>query len=222
MGRDVLDGFAYDLLVGALAELTTGATTIDILQAGAVTCEGLADNFTGTSITPAQATACANVPGPLNIANVALSYSNGSVNWILLDPPADHIAGLPATLAESVPNYLRALYAVILMDIGNWDNNSILASPAMFNASITSNTAISTVKQNNPSFFPPDWGSVSSASLLRADPSTFMVPVTSRNPAIIAISYLCHDQRRKSVLSFIICKSFSFHKLTPYGIIFTT
>jgi hypothetical protein len=54
---------------------------------------------------------------------------------------------------------------------------------------------------------------VSTASLARAKPSFFTVPADSRTPAVIAISYVCHDHRRKSAFSFIVCKSFVCHRV---------
>ena len=210
VGMSVLDAFARDLLNGVLAESTTPTTTINILEAGAVTCDGFG-NSTGVNITSAQATACANGPVPLFITDVAVTYTNRTLNWIQPQPPTDNVTGLPATLAESIPNYLRVASAAILMDIGIWKNNSILVSPTIFNATITPNTAVTNFLQQNSSFVPPGLPSVSIASLMRANPSFFTVPADSRNPAVIAISYVCHDHQRKSAFSFIVCKSFVCH-----------
>lgn len=205
VGMSLLDSLAFDLLIGVLAESTTPTTTINILEAGAVTCDGFGP-ITDTSITPAQATACANSPVPLFITDIVFTYTNHSLNWISPSPPTDYVADLPTTLTDSIPNYLRAASAVILMDMGIWNNNSILVSPAIFNATITPNTAITDFLHQNPSF--SSLSSVSSASLLRADPSAFTVPVGNRTTAAIAMSYVCHDQQRKSIFSFIICKLF--------------
>jgi hypothetical protein len=204
VGTAVLDTIAIDLLNGVLAESTTPTTMINILEAGAVTCDGFG-NSTGISITPAQATACADGPVPLFITDVTVTYTNHTLNWIQPQPPTDNVTGLPATLAESIPNYLRVASAVILMDIGIWKNNSILVSPTIFNATITPNTAVTNFLQQNLSFVPPRLPSVSTASLLRANPSFFTVPADSRTPAVIAISYVCQDLRMKRAFSFIVC-----------------
>jgi hypothetical protein len=143
---------------------------------------------------------------------VLITYGNGSLVWMNPSLPSSLPPDLPATLVESIPNYLQALSAVISMDIGIWNNNSLLVSPDMFNANITPNTAIKTaISQHGsflpPSFLPPNMPLLSAASQMRENPSQFLIPVESRNPAIIAISYLCHDLRRKSIFSFIICES---------------
>jgi hypothetical protein len=190
-GKILLDGLTLDLLVGMMAQ-STPRVTIDILEAGAVTCGGFG-NITNLTITPAQAAAYTNNPSALAISNVVLSYSNRSVNWKMLDPLAENIAGLPATLAESIPNYLQAASEVILMDIGIWSNNSILVSPATFNTSITPNRAISNVLQHQ-SFLPGVWHlPLSQASAMHTDPTYgIFIPEESHNPAVIAMSYLCH------------------------------
>jgi len=203
VGMFVLDGLAFDLLNGVLAESTNPTTTINILEAGAVTCEGFG-NSSGFSITPAQATACANGPVPLFITDVAITYTNRTLSWIQPQPPTDNVTGLPATLEESIPNYLRAASAVILMDIGIWTNNSILVSPTIFNTTITPNTAVTNFLQQNSSFVPPGLPLVSLASLLRGNSSFFIVPEDTRTPAVISISYVCHDYRIKSALRFIV------------------
>src|ERR1700683_1936383 len=59
LGKVVLDSLAYDLLLSVLAESTIPTTTINTLEAGAVTCDGFGNN-TGISITPAEATARAS------------------------------------------------------------------------------------------------------------------------------------------------------------------
>jgi hypothetical protein len=213
----VLGGFGSDLLIGVLAESTTRATTIDILTVLAVTCDAniISNSLLNISLTPAQATACANGIVPLAIVEVVLTYANGSINWKHLEPPADHVAGLPETLAESIPNYLRGLYSVILVDIGIWSNNSIFVSPATLNATITPNTAISKymAMHQNTSRLIPAWGSVSQASLILQNQPFLMAPVEDRNPTIIAVNYICHDRKRKGVFSFIICKSSGSHWL---------
>jgi len=203
VGRNVLDSLAYDLLAGVLAESATPTTTVDILEAGAVTCDGFGDS-TSIDITSAQAVACASGPVPLFITDVTLSYTNHSINWISPNPPGDSVAGIPATLTESIYNYLRAESAVILADIGIWNNNSILVSPAIFNATITPNSALSTVLSQNASLFPWKVPSVSAASQLRREPSIFVAPVETRNPATIAVSYSCRELRKKSVFRLVI------------------
>jgi hypothetical protein len=211
-GETLLDGLALDLLVGVMAQ-STPRVTIDVLEAGAVTCGGFG-NITNLTITPAQAAACTNNPSALAISDVVLSYSNRSVDWKIIDPLVENVAGLPPTLAESIPNYLRAASEVILMDIGIWSNNSILVSPAAFNVSITPNGAISNILQHQ-SFFPGFWQlPFSQASAMRTDPTYgIFVPEESRNPAVIAMSYLCHEHRRKNAFSLIICRSCNVHTL---------
>jgi hypothetical protein len=208
IGSIALDYVAYDLLIGVLAESATPATAINTLEAGAVTCDGFG-NSTDINITSAEATACTSGPVPLFITDLAFAYTNQSLTWISPNPPTDNITGLPATLAESIPNYLRVASAVILMDLGIWNNNSLLVSPDIFNATISPNTAITNFLQNTTSL-PAIWGSVSRASLLRTKEAAFTAPPESRTPAVIAISYVCHDHQRKSPLSFIICKWFLF------------
>lgn len=198
----VLDGLAYDLLIGVQA-----TQMIDVLEAGAVTCDGFGDP-TGTTITPAQAAACANGTLPLAITDVVLTYCNHSLKWISPSPPADIVEDLPATLAESIPNYLRAESALILMDIGISNNNSILVSPAILNATITPNATITQVMYQNTSLYGPYIRPPSFASIIQTDPSEFGIPVKGCCPSVIAMSYVCHDQRRKRIFSMIICKPF--------------
>ena len=62
---------------------------------------------------------------PRSVPLFMLTYTNRSLNWISPNPPTDNVTGLPATLAESIPNYLRAASAVILVDIGIWKNSFI-------------------------------------------------------------------------------------------------
>ncbi|KAF8240931.1 hypothetical protein L208DRAFT_1374175 [Tricholoma matsutake] len=189
LGRVVLDSLAIDLLIGVLAESTTPTTMINIAEAGAVTCNGFGK--INVSITPVQATACTSTSGPvpLFITDIVLTYTNHSLNWIQPRPLTDNLTGLPVTLAESIPNYLCIASAVMLMDMGIWKNNSILTSPALFNVTITPNTPITHLLQQNASVFSMLVESASSASLLlQANPSLFIVP------------------QRKSVLNFIICQ----------------
>jgi len=202
VGMELLDSLAVDLLIGVLAESTSPTTMINVLEGGVITCDGLVGN-SFFNITSAQATACANGLAPLFITDIMLTFTNQSLQWYSLNPPTDHVSGLPATLAESLPNYLRAASAAILVDLGIWNNNSILASPAMFNATITPNTAITNfLNQTFPAF--ARFGTVSYASLILANTSAFLVPVGNYTPAVIAISYNCHDRQRKGTLSFII------------------
>jgi len=199
VGMNLLDSLAVDLLIGVLAESTSPTTMINVLEAGVVTCNGAV----GGPITSAQATACANGLVPLFITDVVLTFTNQSLRWQNLNPPTDHVSSLPATLAESLPNYLRAASAAILLDLGIWNNNSILASPAMLNAAITPNTAVTNfLNQTFPAF--ARFGTASWASIILANTSAFIVPVGNYTPAVIAISYNCHDRQRKSTLSFII------------------
>jgi len=211
VGRVALQSVAYDLLIGVLAESAIPATTINTLEVGAVTCDGFG-NITSINITSAEATACTSGLVPLFITDVMFAYTDQSLT--LISPnPTDNVTGLPATLAESIPNYFRVASAVILMDLGIWNNNSILVSPDIFNATISPNTAITNFLQNTASLA-AIWGFVSHASLLRTEEAAFTVPPESRTPAVVAISYVCHDQRRKGALSFIICKWF--HLLRVY------
>jgi hypothetical protein len=198
VGRNTLDSLGRDLLVGVLESAST-ATPIDVLEAGAKACSA-------TSLTAAEIRVCDNDPSSLLNAVVALAYANGSVSTIDLPLPKYRAAMLPPTLAESVPNQLQALSAVIRMDIGNWDNTSIFVSPHRFNATIARNAAISKVLSQHPSIVLPQQPKVSSASQLRAQPEQTVVPVEDRTHAIIAMSYLCHEQRMKSPFNLIICK----------------
>jgi hypothetical protein len=123
LSRGVLDSLAIDLLIGMLAESTTPTTMINIAEAGAVTCDGFG-KF-DISITPAQATACASSPVPLFIMDIVLTYTNHLFKWIQPSTPMDNITGLPATLAESIPKYLRIALAVMLMDMGIWCHTKV-------------------------------------------------------------------------------------------------
>jgi hypothetical protein len=198
-GSNMLDDLGTDLLVGVL-ESASKATPIDVLEAEALACSD-------TTLTAAEIRACDNDPSSLLDAVVALAYANGSVSMIDLPLPKYRAARLPPTLAESVPNHLQALSAVIRMDIGKWDNTSILSSPDRFNATITRNTAISKVLSQHPSIVLPQQPKVSRASQLRAHPGLTTVHAENRTHAIIAMSYLCYEQRMKSPFNLIICKA---------------
>ena len=205
-GTYVIDNLGSDLLVGVLA---SGTTPIDFLEAAAVPCDR--GPATGYSLMTAQTAACEVDPTSLTNSTVVIAYANGSLTWIELPFPPTREKLFPAALAESIPNYLKALSAVIRMDIGKWNNNYILASADIFNASITPNNAISAVLRKDQTFIPlamPYEQAVAGASQLLADPSQFLVTAEDRTPAIIAVNYLCHDYRRKSAFSLIICKLF--------------
>jgi hypothetical protein len=58
---------------------------------------------------------------------------------------------------------------------------------------------------------------LSQASAMRSNP--FLVPAENRNPAVIAMSYLCREQRVKSVFSLIICKSLCPHVDAPIALL---
>src|ERR1700735_5339632 len=94
----------------------------------------------------------------------------------------------PALVSHQRKPQHAQVVAVILMDIGIWNNNSILASQANLNATITPNTPVTNFLQKNASFIPAGWCSlgVSSASLLGTDPDPFTIPVAIRTPAVIA------------------------------------
>jgi hypothetical protein len=206
LGRDLLDALGRDLLLGVLTESAATNTPVDVLEAAAISCSDLF--YTG--LTPVQVPTCTN-GAHIVAVTVVITYANGSLVWMSPSLPSAYPPDLPATLADSIPNYMQALSAVMLMDIGIWKNNSIFASDDMFLMNISQNSAIDTVMRQKGSFLPPvfvhSFLPLASAALqLREDPSRFVVPVGSRNPAIIAMSYLCHDQRMKSAFGFIVCQ----------------
>ena len=192
----IIDALSQDLLIGVLAESAT--TPINILQVGlTITCDG----YVNLSPTPAQVSAC--YAAPVSFTNVQIIYANDSVN---IDP------NLPPTLAESIPNALQGVVASSLIDIGILNNNSIFLSASNFNATITPNTAISSVLEQNPPFFPSAlWNSPSSASLAS---QMRMDPYFNFGLSKVVTSYLCHEQRRKNAFSLIICTSFIVQGLT--------
>lgn len=207
MGSNILDDLGTDLLVGVLESAST-TTPIDVLEAEATACSD-------TRLKAAEIRACDDDPNSLLEAQAALAYANGSVSKINLPLPKYRAARLPPTLAESIPNHLQALSAVIRMDIGKWDNTSILSSPDRFNATITQNAAISKVLSQHPSIVLPDQSKVSCASWLRAHPGSTVVRVEDRTHAVIAMGYLCYEPRMKSPFNLIICKAPAFHGIMP-------
>lgn len=193
-----------DLLIGVLAESTNTTTAIDILLvSGGVICAGfdLTSSFGPTSPTPAQVEACARIPVSLDITDVILGYANNS--FIVQDPKDPKF---PANLAVSIHNALQALVATSLRDIGIWNHNSIFSSSDMFNATILPNFAIDKILGQTQSYIPYPEPS-SEAAMFRADSDRYLVDPANRTPSVIAINYLCHDQRRKSLFSLITGKS---------------
>jgi hypothetical protein len=214
VGKNIIDNLGSDLLVGMLQSDTI--TPIDFLEADVAPCDGLLAK--AYARTAAEIEICERDPTSLTNSNVVIAYTNGSLAWTALPFPPTQEKIFPAVLAESIPNYLQALSAVIRMDIGKWGNNSIFADPNMFNASIAPNDAISDVLRKNQAFIPmamPNELAVAGASLLRADPSQFLVAVEDRTPAIIAVNYSCHDYRRKSAFRLIVCKFFCSSRVKP-------
>lgn len=106
--------------------LASGTTPIDFLKATAIPCDR--GPATGYSLMMVQTTACEVAPTSFTNLTVVIAYANGLLTWIKLPFPPTQEKLFSAALAESIPNYLKVLSAVIRMDIGKWNNNYILAS----------------------------------------------------------------------------------------------
>ncbi|KII91434.1 hypothetical protein PLICRDRAFT_508271 [Plicaturopsis crispa FD-325 SS-3] len=206
-----LDSMASDLLVSTLAFSSTSPTALDGVRAdGFAYCPSITTYDDSKSHTPSDAerAACDAAPVQMSLRTVSALYANDTVGSIN--------ATLPAGMRDAVLNYFQVLNAASLGDIGLWRANSLFAAPAMVNATIAPNDDVSAALRNNSAlgkFYNYLDGNVSAGAALRAatpfgvqedEPLVIPIPNASFTPAVIAVSYLCHDLKIKGALSFII------------------
>jgi hypothetical protein len=108
---------------------------------------------------------------------------NKPANLTIIGVPTEDQPGpTKAGLAAGV-NYLSALLAASFADLGIWHNNSIFINADFVNATLDPN------------------GGPYVQKIMTGDNYSPLTPT----PAVISMAYICHFQRRKSPLSFVIC-----------------
>lgn len=188
----VLDLLATDLQVGmSLASSQSGIQSLSTVAQ--INCPS--DNSSTSSALLKQC--FSSNPVNLTLNTIKFLYSNGTVFFNGSNPT------LPETLGDSVLNYLQALSAASLADIGIWRDNSIYVSPGIINATLQPNNIVSAALMSNTSYYEAyhKVGSSAAQSFRTENPP---INVTS-TPASISLTYICHVQRRKSLSNFIIC-----------------
>ncbi|KDQ54241.1 hypothetical protein JAAARDRAFT_403059 [Jaapia argillacea MUCL 33604] len=151
---------------------------------------------------------------PGNEGLVRLSVQ-GPVSWT--NGSSSYDAGLGYT-TPALRNFLKASMAAAEIDLGIYNENSLYFDMEMFNATIEPNPLLTGSHfmpvpgeddLNYPYFvFSSIANNLSGAQILRMYPASsqneLYIPIDRdlQNPAIIEVSYLCHDLQIKSPLAF--------------------
>ncbi|GBE81045.1 hypothetical protein SCP_0307680 [Sparassis crispa] len=196
--QEALDLLAYDLIVGIIAASANSSAAIDsFLASGNVSFQ----RASGASSSDQQAQQYNLMLSPNDFQAV---FSNDSI----LDYDMGQV-NLPVILNGSSSNYLQALTAAFLADIGIWNVGNIFASPELLNATIDRNDPVSAELSQNPALYlwqdPLEPGAqVLRTGMLSSSPDSPIIPTANQSSAVIALSYLCQVQQRKELLDLII------------------
>ncbi|KDQ54250.1 hypothetical protein JAAARDRAFT_38414 [Jaapia argillacea MUCL 33604] len=212
---DVLSRLAQDLLEAFLTPPPPGIEGLVRLAVdGWPYCPSFQDPNRTVLFDPTREDELQCAREPLNVAFTGreVSWTNGSSSYKLND------VGLGNT-EPAFRNFLKALIAAAEIDLGIYKENSLYFDMEIFNATIEPNPLLA------PSHFIPSPDdadmrrlyfvmsstatNLSNAQILRMYPTPPPIPQAiplNRDvqlPAIINVSYLCHDLRMKSPLAFI-------------------
>ncbi|KDQ54225.1 hypothetical protein JAAARDRAFT_38390 [Jaapia argillacea MUCL 33604] len=212
---DVLLRLSQDLLEAFLTSPPPG--TEAILRLGVIGnpyCPSFQDSNGTVLFQPSQEDElqCAREPRSVGFQLRAVSWTNGSSSY---EPDND---GLDYT-TPALRNLLQAAMAAAEIDLGIYKENSIYFDMEMFNATIEPNPLLTGShfvgrpgdgNLSNPYIISSSTANnLSGAQILRMYPVPPLYPValplnrSFQLPAIIEVSYLCHDLRIKSPLAFM-------------------